>query len=86
MSGQERPNQMSETVLQLESSILKLPREEQLWLVERIIHALRESEMRERKLWEADLMAMAADPAIQNEIYAIDQEFRVTENDGLENL
>lgn len=77
---------MSETVLQLEASIRELSREEQLWLVERIIHALRESEMRERKLWEADLMAMAADPAIQNEIHGIDQEFRVTENDGLENL
>lgn len=77
---------MSETVLQLESSILKLPREEQLWLVERIIHALRESEMRERAMWETDLIAMAADPAIQNEIREIDEEFSVTESDGLEKL
>lgn len=77
---------MSETVLQLESSILELSRDEQLWLVERIIHALRESEMRERALWEADLIAMAADAAIQKEIREIEQEFRVTEYDGLENL
>ncbi len=77
---------MSETVLELEVTIRELPREEQLWLVERIIHALRESEMRERALWEADLISMAADPAIQNEIREIDQEFAVTENDGLENL
>jgi len=32
---------MSETVLQLESSIRELSREEQLWLVERIVHVLR---------------------------------------------
>ena len=77
---------MSETVLQLESSILELPREEQLWLVERIIHSLRESEMRERTAWEADLVAMASDHAIQNEIRVIDQEFSIAEMDGLENL
>ncbi|RIK28876.1 MAG: hypothetical protein DCC52_07920 [Chloroflexi bacterium] len=77
---------MSETVFQLESSILELSREEQLWLVERIIHALRESEARERALWEADLVAMAGDPAIQKEIREIEQEYSVTENDGLENL
>lgn len=77
---------MSNTVLQLESNILELSREEQLWLVERIIHTLRESEMRERKMWKADLIAMAADPAIQKEIREIEQEYSVTENDGLENL
>ena len=77
---------MSETAFQLEASIRELPREEQLWLVERIIHALRESETQERALWEADLIAMAADPAIQNEIREIEREFANTETDGLENL
>ncbi len=77
---------MSETVLELEASIRELSREEQLWLVERIIHALRESEMHERALWDADLDAMAADPAIQKEIREIEQEFAVAERDGLDNL
>lgn len=77
---------MSETVLELEASIRELPREEQLWLVERIIHSLRESELQEHAAWEADLVAMAADPTIQKEIREIEQEYSVAENDGLENL
>jgi len=37
-------------------------------------------------LWDADLDAMAADPAIQKEIREIEQEFAVAERDGLDNL
>lgn len=77
---------MSEALLELESEIRELSRQEQLWLVERIIRALREDEMREHAVWEADLAAMAADPAIQKEIREIEQEYSVTEKDGLENL
>ena len=36
--------------------------------------------------WDAQLAAMAADPDIQRELRAIEQEFAETEQDGLENV
>lgn len=66
---------MSDTAIQLEASFLELSREEQLWLVERIIHALRETETRERAQWAASLDEMANDPDVQNENNAIEREF-----------
>ncbi|HZQ09484.1 MAG TPA: hypothetical protein VFD70_23095 [Anaerolineae bacterium] len=77
---------MSETVLQLEASIRELPREEQLWLLERIAHWLRESETAEHARWVASLDEMAHDPDIQRENQIIAREFAVTESDGLEGL
>lgn len=77
---------MSETVLQLEATIRELSREEQLWLIERIVHALRESETEERARWAASLDEMANDPDIQRENQLIAQEFAITENDGLVGL
>lgn len=65
---------MSDTVLQLESSILELTRKEQLWLVERIIHALRESEIDERAVWAANIEEMANDPDIQDVLRELEQE------------
>jgi hypothetical protein len=35
---------------------------------------------------DSDLAAMAADPAIQRELCQIEEEFRVTEADGLEEV
>lgn len=77
---------MSEHVLELEATIRGLTRAEQLWLAERIIHALREEENRERAEWAASVREMAQDPDIQAENQAIAREFATTENDGLEGL
>ena len=40
----------------------------------------------EQATFESELAAMAADSEIRNELKKIDQEFVVTEADGLENL
>ncbi len=77
---------MSDAVLQLEAQIRELAREDQLWLAERIIHALRENELNERAVWAASIQEMANDPDIQTENQAIAQEFSITESDGLEGL
>lgn len=73
---------------QIEQSIRGLSREEQLWLVERIIHNMRVSSLKNPSYITADsieqqLANMANDPAVQAEIIAISQEFANTELDGL---
>lgn len=77
---------MSEAVLELEASIRELSRADQLWLLERIAHWLRESETEEHARWVASLDEMASDPEIQRENEIIAREFAVTERDGLEGL
>ena len=47
---------------EIEQSINQLSREEQLWLIERLAHTLRET------TWEAQLVAMASEPEIQREL------------------
>ena len=67
---------MNSSVQELEKTIHRLTAEEQLWLIERLVHRLRnkaaETEM------EAGLAAMAADPDIQREIREINEEFAAT--------
>jgi hypothetical protein len=70
---------------QIEERITQLPVDEQLWLIERVAQRLRES-MRKQRAFDAQLVAMAADPDIQREIHQIDEEFAETESDGLETL
>lgn len=70
---------------QIEERITQLPVDEQLWLIERVVQRLRES-MRTQRAFEAQFVAMAADPDIQREIHRIDEEFAVTESDGLDTL
>lgn len=82
---------ISQTLLELERSILSLSIEEQLWLLERIAHQVRERTYTAHKFGDAKYMeeqiaAMALDPDIQVEIAAINQDFIVTEMDGLEGL
>ena len=67
----------------LDAEIQHLSLSEQVWLMERLVHAIRVKTTRQEQLLESDLAAMAADPDIQREIAAIDAEFSVTENDGL---
>ena len=77
---------MSETILQLEARIRELSRDEQLWLLERIAHWLREGEAQDRARWLASLDEMVTDPDIQRENQIIAQEFMVTERDGLDRI
>ena len=75
----------SSSLADIEQQIAKLTPDEQLLLIERLIHRLRSNGLAEEMAWEKDLAAMATDPEIQSEIRKIDAEFRVTEADGLEN-
>ncbi len=69
-------------VSKLERQITQLPTAEQLWLIEGLIHGLRE-DAAANIASEEQLRAMAADPEIQAELRAIESEFQPTETDGL---
>ena len=73
---------------QIEGMIRLLSREEQIWLIERLAHDLREGEAKshipEQVTLKNQLAAMAADPEVQAELRKIEYEFSVTESDGLE--
>lgn len=81
----------SPTLSEIEKSISLLSYEEQLWLVERIIHNLRFTRTSNNLSnkphnFEEQLSQMANDPAIQEELKAIEREFAITEMDGLSEL
>jgi hypothetical protein len=75
---------------QIEKSIETLPFDEQLQLIERLVHRLRKKlsirSNQEQIEFERQVAMMANDPQIQAELQAIEKEFAGTENDGLENL
>ena len=68
---------------QLEENIYELPLDEQLWLMERLAQHIRNVMAIEQDI-ETQLMAMANDPEIQNELQMIEEEFALAEADGLE--
>jgi hypothetical protein len=68
---------------QLEENIYELSLDEQLWLIERLAQHIRNA-MAEKDNIEGQLIAMANDPDIQNELQMIEAEFAVAEADGLE--
>ena len=77
---------MNSSVLsQIEESINQLSLDEQLWLVEQLVHRIRENTLKQ-SVWDSQLVAMAADPEIQNELQKIDEEFAVAEANGLETV
>ena len=81
---------MSSAVLsEIEKTVSHLPHNEQLRLIEQLVHHLREdlmvSDEVEQATFESQLAAMATDSDIQNELQKIDREFVATEADGLEN-
>ena len=81
----------SPTLSEIEKFISLLSYEEQLWLLERIIHNLRVTRIgnnpsSKQETWEQELSLMANDPAIQKELNAINREFTITEMDGLSEL
>lgn len=57
--------------------------ESQLTVLERLVHQLKVTTDNPLR---SDLAAMAADPEIQREIAQIDDEFRMTDKDGLSKL
>ncbi|NUO82785.1 hypothetical protein HUU05_22160 [candidate division KSB1 bacterium] len=71
----------------LEKQISLLSRQEQLWLIEKLVRRLREVDTNgnSAKATEFDdqLALMASDPEMQSELKQIEQEFLVTEMDGL---
>ncbi|HLP60318.1 MAG TPA: hypothetical protein VK186_15870 [Candidatus Deferrimicrobium sp.] len=71
------------SLTQIESNIGMLSREDQMLLLERIIHRLRKMNIKEKDNLESQLAAMASDGEIQREIQKIDEEFSVAESDGL---
>jgi hypothetical protein len=75
---------MSPKLKAIERRLPALSWDEQLLLLERLARRLRE-ETPERRIG-GDLAEMAADPAIQRELKAIDREFVTAESDGLENV
>jgi len=68
---------------QIEENIYELSLDEQLWLIERLAQHIRNA-MEEKDNFESQLVTMANDPEIQNELQMIETEFAVTEADGLE--
>ncbi len=73
-------------LVSIESKIAQLPKDDQLLLIERLAHRLRKADALDDQLLEKELAAMAADPEIRRELAAINEEFAVSESDGLENL
>ena len=72
------------TLSDIENGIAKLSLSEQLRLMEYLAKRIRQQTSRSQGKIEDDLAAMANDPYIQNEIKQINEEFAVTEMDGLE--
>jgi len=70
---------------QIEETIKTLSMEEQLIIIERIAHIIRENTLKENNL-RNQLEAMANDIEVQKEICKINHEFAYTESDGLENV
>ena len=68
---------------QMEDRIRHLSLAEQLWLMERLVQRIRERTTNSKSLFESDLLAMANDPQIQNELQLIEEEFAFAEADGL---
>jgi hypothetical protein len=73
------------TIHSIRQQIEQLSTEDQLILIEQIAKQLRRTRKRASGFRATDLAEMAADPDVQREIRLIDEEFRTTEMDGLEN-
>lgn len=75
---------------EIEPKASRLSYEEQLWLIERLVRQLREgaknNNSSEPDFFGAQIAAMANDPEIQTELRQINEEFAITEADGLARL
>ena len=70
---------------QIEDTFSRLSISEQLLLIERLVHQLHQSTLKQTADLDNQLALMAADPEIQDELKRIEQEFACAEADGLEN-
>lgn len=82
---------ISPHLLEIERSIRTLSLEEQEWLLERIKRQVQEKKLTaykfiDKKYTNEQLAAMANDLDIQTEIAEINEEFPVTEMDGLKKV
>jgi hypothetical protein len=82
---------ISPHLLEIERSIRTLSLEEQEWLLERIKRQVQEKKLTaykfiDKKYMNEPLAAMANDLDIQTEITDINEEFTVTEMDGLKKV
>ncbi|MDE2701086.1 MAG: hypothetical protein OXI23_19615 [Gemmatimonadota bacterium] len=68
---------------ELEENIRRLPLDDQLLLIERVSHRIR-NDISVKMDIDAQLSKMAADPEIQKELQEIEQESSATEQDGLD--
>lgn len=78
-------------VLKIENDLRVLSLEELEWLLERIAKQVQErkqivNKFTDVKYMNEQLVAMASDLDIQTEVTSINNEFKVTEMDGLEKL
>ncbi len=69
---------------ELEENISRLSLDDQLLLIERVSHCIREN-ISDKTDDDAQLSRMASDPEIQRELQKINNEFSTTERDGLDN-
>ena len=74
----------SATISEIEKRIDELSLDEQLRLLELLASRVRRRADTRIVELGSDLEEMAADPDIQRELQAIEEEFRVAEGDGLE--
>jgi hypothetical protein len=68
---------------QIEESIYQLSLAEQLWLIERVAQRLREKFVAQ-STFDQQLVAMAADQEMQQELRSIEEEFAPAAADGLD--
>ena len=72
------------TLDRIEADISQLPLSEQLWLMERLAHRIRQRTLPAQPDFDSQLAAMASDPDIQRELRQIEAEFGGAEADGLD--
>ena len=76
---------MSNSALtQIEDGFKRLSASEQRSLIERLIRHLNETSTKTTRDLDQQLVLMASDPQIQNELESIEREFSHAETDGLE--
>lgn len=71
-------------VTDIEAEFAKLSAASQLELLERLLHRARVGQSASESGWERQLVQMAEDPQVRNELAILGSEFAAAETDGLE--
>ena len=71
-------------VTDIEAEFAKLSAASQLELLERLLHRARVGQSAGESGWERQLVQMAEDPRMRNELANLSSEFAAAEEDGLE--